>query len=41
MGGAAVGGIQVAGIAGAAMTRMMDVPGLVGTFKSVCRTAKK
>ena len=29
MGGAAMGGIQVAGIAGAAMTRMTDVPGLV------------
>ena len=41
MGGAAVGGIQVAGIAGAAMTRITDVPGLVEAFKSVCRTAKK
>ena len=41
MGGAALGGIQFAGIAGAAMTRVSDVPGLVETFKNVCRTAKK
>ena len=40
MGGAAVGGIQVAGITGAALTRVPDVPELVETFKSVCRTAK-
>ncbi len=41
MGGAAVGGIQVAGIAGEAITRVVDVPGLAETFKSVCRRAKK
>ena len=41
MGGAALGGIQVAGIAGAVMTRMSDVPGLVETFKDVCRRVKK
>jgi len=36
-----MGGIQVAGIAGAAITKVVDVPGLVETFKSVCRTTKK
>ena len=41
MGGTAVGGIQAAVVAGTALTRMADIPGLVETFKNVCRTAKK
>ena len=39
MGGTAIGGIQFAGIAGAAITRVVEVPGLFETFKRVCRTA--
>ena len=47
MGGAALGGIQVAGIAGVAgfagatVTRVADVPGLAETFKRVYRRAKE
>lgn len=41
MGGAALGGIQAAGVAGAALTRVSDLPGLVETFREVCRTAKR
>ena len=41
MSGAALGGIQVAGTAGAALTRVADIPGLAETFKSIVRTAKQ
>ena len=41
MGGAALGGIKVAGVAGAALTRVEDIPGLVETFHEFFRTAKR
>lgn len=41
MGGSAVGTLQLAGIAGAAITRVNEVPGLLENFQSVCRTAKE
>lgn len=41
MDGAAVGGIQAAGIAGAAITRVADIPGLVEAFKRGFRTGNQ
>lgn len=38
MGGAALNGVQAAGYAGAALTRVQDVPGLLETFKKGFRT---
>lgn len=40
MGGVALGGIQFAGVAGAALTRVSDIPGLVETFHKVYRTQR-
>lgn len=41
MAGAALGSIQAAGVAGAALTRVTDLPGLVEMFHEFCRTAKR
>lgn len=41
MGGGAVAGIQVAGVAGTALTRVGDLPELVETFKRSFRTPKR
>lgn len=41
MGGTALGGIQIAGVAGAALTRVSEIPGLVETFHEVYRTSKR
>ena len=38
MGGAAVGTIQAASVAGTVLTRVADIPGLVETFKKGFRT---
>lgn len=40
MGGVALGGLQFAGVAGAALTRVSDIPELVETFHKVYRTSK-
>lgn len=40
MGGVALGGIQFAGVAGAALTRVSDIPGLAETFHKFYRTSK-
>ena len=39
MGGTALSGIQIAGVAGTALTKVADVPGLVEIFKGGFRTA--
>jgi hypothetical protein len=38
MGGAALNGVQAAGYAGAVLTRVQDVPGLLETFRKGFRT---
>lgn len=41
MGGNALGGIQLAGVAGAALTRVQDIPGLLERFREVYRTENR
>jgi hypothetical protein len=41
MGGTALNAIQVAGVAGAALARVADVPGLAEKFKSCTATHKQ
>lgn len=40
IGGSALGGIKLVGVAGAALTSVSDIPGLVETFHEVYRTPK-
>lgn len=41
MGGTALGSIQLAGVAGAALTKIQDIPGLLERFHEVYRTAQR
>lgn len=40
MSGSALGSIKLVGVAGAALTSVSDIPGLVETFREVYRTPK-